>query len=71
MQHEMCPIADYHKPWRVVQALYEIPHLQIMQLTDEGIASEMTQASAASCCDLSPQAPEDVPPLSLDNWSSL
>ena len=41
MQYEMFPIADYHKPCHVVQALYETPHLQIMQLTDEG-RKEMT-----------------------------
>ena len=72
MQHEMFPIADYHKPWHVVQALYEIPHLQIMQLTDEG--RNCFWDDLGSTCELPwrlLRAPEDVPPLSLDNWSSL
>lgn len=47
----MCPTADYHKTWHVVQDLHEIPHLQTVQLTDEGIASQTTQAPAVSCCD--------------------
>lgn len=53
MQHEMCSVADYRKPRRVVQALYEIPCLQIVQLTAEGITSETTQAPAVSCHDVS------------------
>jgi len=52
MQHEVCPIADYHKPWHVIRAVYEITHLQITQPTDEGIASKMIPSLAVSCCDL-------------------
>lgn len=64
------PQADYHRPRRVVQASCEIPHLQIMQLTDEGLASKMTQAPAVSCCDLFSSLQRTCP-SQLDNWSSL
>lgn len=50
---EVFPIADYHKPQHVVQALYEIPYLEITQLPDEGITPEMTHVPAVSCCDVS------------------
>lgn len=41
-----------------------------MQLTDEGLASKMTQAPAVSCCDLFSSLPRTCT-AQLDNWSSL